>query len=68
MARVVTLSSECAARRLLLVGLTDSARAFDAKISMQRESIDRPGKEVKEEEEEEEEVVMVEDKGYCCGI
>ncbi|KYM78463.1 Dachshund like protein 2 [Atta colombica] len=55
------------ARRLLLVGLTDSARAFDAKISMQRESIDRPGKEVKEEEEEEEEVVMVEDKGYCCG-
>ncbi|KYN00828.1 hypothetical protein ALC62_08377 [Cyphomyrmex costatus] len=44
-----------AARRLLLVGLTDFARAFDAKISMQRESIDRPGKGV------------VEDKG-CCGM
>ncbi|KYQ57993.1 Dachshund like protein 2 [Trachymyrmex zeteki] len=50
------------ARRLLLVGLTDSARAFDAKISMQRESIGRPGKGVEEEEEE-----VVEDKGCCCG-
>ncbi|EGI57820.1 Dachshund-like protein 2 [Acromyrmex echinatior] len=55
------------AQRLLLVGLTDSARAFDAKISMQRESIDRPGKGMEEEEEEEKEVVVVEDKGCCCG-